>query len=108
MDVAKSPVGEAMVERTEEVLGLLREQSALYTRLESFAARQRSLVRADDTAPLLMLLADRQRLSAELTRLATRLAPVRRGWTLFRERCSASQRAGADGLISVVSQRLPP
>ena len=106
MDVAKSPVGEAMVERTEEVLGLLREQSALYTRLESFAARQRSLVRADDTAPLLMLLADRQRLSAELTRLATRLAPVRRGWTLFRERCSASQRAEADGLISVVSQRL--
>ena len=87
MNGATALMNEA-VEEPEDILGLLREQSALYARLESFAARQRSLVRADDTAPLLTLLADRQKLSVELTRLATRLAPVRRGW--WSERLPAS------------------
>ncbi len=97
---------ETGVERPEEILGLLREQCSLYGRLESFAATQRSLVRADDTAPLLSLLADRQRLSAELTLLANRLAPIRRSWTALRERFSPSQRTEADNLISEVAQRL--
>lgn len=105
MNVATAIANEA-IEKPEEILGLLREQSALYARLESFAARQRSLVRADDTALLLSLLADRQRLAVELTRLATRLAPVRRGWSAFRERFSSTQRTEADGLISDVTQRL--
>lgn len=99
-------IADGAVETPEEVLGLLREQSALYARLESFAARQRFLVRAEDTSPLLTLLAGRQRLSADLTRLATRLAPVRRSWSAFRERFSSSQRAEADGLISDVTRRL--
>jgi hypothetical protein len=105
MNVATAMMNEP-VEKPEEILGLLREQSALYARLESFAARQRSLVREDDTAPLLSLLADRQRLSVELTRLATRLSPVRQGWSMFRERFSTSQRTEADGLVSDVTQRL--
>jgi len=50
----------------EEVLGLLRQQAALYERLENFAQRQRFLVAEDDPSPLIALLADRQRLSAEL------------------------------------------
>ena len=106
MNVATALMNEVVVEKPEEILGWLREQSALYARLESFAARQRSLVSADDIAPLLSLLADRQRLSVELTRLATRLAPVRRRWSAFRERFSASQRTEADGLKSDVTQRL--
>jgi len=105
MNVATAIANEA-IEEPEEILGLLREQSALYARLESFAARQRSLVREDDTAPLLSLLADRQRLSVELTRLATRLSTVRHDWSTFRERFSASQRTEADGLVSDVTQRL--
>jgi hypothetical protein len=106
MSVAMAMVSEMAGERPEEILGLLREQSVLYGRLESFAARQRSLVRAEETAPLLSLLADRQRLSVELTRLARRLEPVRRGWSAFRERFTAAQREEADGLISEVTRRL--
>ena len=78
----------------------------MYTRLESFAAQQRSLVRTEDTTPLLSLLADRQRLSVELTRLARRLEPVRRRWAAFREGFTASQREEADGLVSDVTRRL--
>lgn len=94
------------MEKPEEILGLLREQSALYARLESFAAWQRSLVCMKDTAPLISLLADRQRLSVDLTHLASRLASVRRSWAAFRERFSTSQRTEADGLIADVAQRL--
>jgi len=105
MNVATVVANEA-VEKPDEILGLLREQSALYARLESFAARQRLLVREEDTAPLLSLLADRQRLSAELTHLATRLSCARRGWATFRERFSTSQRTEADALVSDAAQRL--
>ncbi len=94
------------VESPESILGLLHEQSTLYARLEAFAARQRSLVHMEDTAGLVSLLADRQRLSIELTRLASRLAYVRRCWPAFRERLSDSQRTEADDLIADVAQRL--
>jgi len=93
-------------EKPEEILGLLREQAALHARLESFATRQRSLVRMGDTVPLLSLLANRQRLVVDLTRLATRLASVRRSWPAFRERFSTSQRTEADDQISDVALRL--
>ena len=101
-----TPVADGAIEKPEHILGLLREQSALCARLESFAARQCALVRAEDTAPLLTLLADRQRLSVELTRLAARLAPIRRSWSSLRERFSLSERTDADGLISDVALRL--
>jgi hypothetical protein len=91
---------------TEDVLGLLRRQAALFVRLEQFAARQRGLVRADDAGPLLSVLADRQRLSTELTGIAARLAPVRSAWSRFRESLTDSQRAEADGLVAESSQRL--
>lgn len=91
---------------TQDVLGLLRKQAALFGRLEQFAARQRGLVRADDAEPLLALLADRQRLSAELTGIAARLAPVRSAWQRFRESLTENQRAEADELVAESSQRL--
>jgi len=55
------------------ILALLREEASLYEKLHANAARQRSLVVGDDMGPLLASLADRQRLSVELTRISTRL-----------------------------------
>ncbi len=87
-------------EGADDVLGLLRRQAHLFARLEQFAARQRSLVRADDTGSLLSLLADRQKLSAELARLAGLLAPIRKGWASFREGLGDAQRLEAERLVS--------
>ncbi|MDO8630645.1 MAG: hypothetical protein Q7R41_09125 [Phycisphaerales bacterium] len=96
----------ATAEQPEEVLGLLREQATLFARLETFADRQRHLVTEDDTRPLLALLVDRRNLSTELTRIAGRLAPVRRDWAAFRESLSPPQKTEADGLVEDATQRL--
>ena len=98
-----TPVGDCDPNR---VLNLLREQSALYARLESFAGRQRALITGDDPARLLLLLADRQRLSSELARIATTLGPVRREWSTYRARLTAAQRQEADQLLSDATVRL--
>lgn len=88
------------------VLDLLREQASLYAKLESLAARQRLLVTEEDVGPLLGLLADRQRLSEKLTRLSTRLAPVRREWEACRRCLSPAQRDEADRLLGDAGGRL--
>ncbi len=44
----------------ERLLNLLREQTALYAQLESLAGQQRTLISADDTGPLLSILARRR------------------------------------------------
>jgi hypothetical protein len=84
----------------EKVLGLLREQIALFARLESFAGLQRRLVTGDDAERLLSLLAERQKLSSRLQRIAAILEPVRRDWARYRARLAAPQRAEADKLLA--------
>ena len=90
----------------EEVMELLRDQASLYGRLESCASRQRSLITADDSSLLLSLLAARQKLATELTQISTRLAPVRRDWSSYRERLSSIERAEADRLLAETSECL--
>ena len=80
----------------DEVMEQLREQAALYGRLESIARRQRRLVTDDDPTPLLALLADRQSLAVEMSRAAERFEPMRRDWPCVREGLSSAQRAEAD------------
>ncbi len=94
------------LERPEEILCLLREQASLYSKLDSLSTRQRSLVTGDDVGPLLTLLADRQRLSERLTRIAERLAPVRRDWGTYRDWLTPAQREEADRLLGESGQRL--
>ena len=87
-------------------LTLLRAQATLYARLESLAARQRSLISREDAGPLLALLADRQRLSTELIDVAARLEPVRRDWRAYRQRLDPVQQKEADQLVAEVEDRL--
>ncbi len=97
---------DATLDAPEEVLLLLKEQASLYVKLESLSVRQRLLVTGDDVNPLLTLLADRQRLSERLVRIATRLASVRREWSTYRERLTPPQRAEAERLLSEGGRRL--
>lgn len=90
----------------EGVLALLRDQAALYARLESIVERQRTLVTRDDTTPLLVLLADRQRLSRTLSDVGRQLAPVRHDWAAYRRRLDAAQRQEADRLVEETANRL--
>jgi endonuclease/exonuclease/phosphatase (EEP) superfamily protein YafD len=90
----------------EDVLCLLREQAALYGRLELQAERQHRLVTRDDTETLLALLADRQRISVELQRLAQQFEPVRREWSSVHQSLSRDQRNEADSLLSEIKERL--
>lgn len=89
-----------------DVLALLRDQAALYARLESIAERQRTLVTRDDTTPLLVLLADRQRLSRTLSDVGRQLAPIRGEWSTYREQLDAAQQQEADRLVEEIADRL--
>jgi hypothetical protein len=91
---------ETKVESTSRVLEMLREQAALYGRLEDHARRQRLLVTGADATPLLGLLADRQRLSAELAELGAALTPVRVDWEMYRGALSEPERDEADQLVA--------
>lgn len=88
------------LEGPAEVLGMLRKQASLYTRLEDYARKQRHLVAGEDAAPLLAVLAERQRLSSELAELGSSLAPVRGRWEKFRGELSAADRGEADRLVA--------
>ncbi len=94
------------VDNPQEVLALLREETALYGKLETCASRQRSLVTRDDLSGLIALLADRQAVAAELTRIGRRLAPIKRNWRDYRERFTACERTEADRLVADITEYL--
>jgi hypothetical protein len=96
----------AAVESPEDVLTLLRRQASLYAGLESLATRQRSLVTEDEVSPLLGLLGERQKLSQELSVIATSLAPSRKEWAVYRRRFTPSQRTEAERLLQDINGRL--
>jgi len=98
--------GSFSLDGPEEILCLLREQASLYSKLDSLSMRQRSLVTGDDVGSLLRLLADRQRLSERLTRIAERLAPARQNWAAYRDWLAPAEREEADRLLGESGQRL--
>ncbi len=89
-----------------EIVGLLSRQLSLYDQLTSLAVKQRKLVAAEDTRPLMKVLAQRQRLTIELDALNARMAPLRDSWPTVREELDAQDRTMADDLISKVNSRL--
>ena len=90
----------------EVILGLLRRQVPLLAKLESYASKQRTLITGNDAGNLLSLLADRQKIAAELADIHTQLEPIRAQWTQERERLDASQQDEADRLVADIQQRL--
>lgn len=102
--------GSGVIDRSaydpDDVLALLREASSLYAELNSCAERQRSLIVGEDMGPLLVLLAERQKLSAKLIQISNDLTPIRRDWENCRKTFSASALREADHLVSAITQNL--
>lgn len=96
------PATHAEGQEVADVVPLLRVQASLFSRLEGFARRQRTLVSHEDSRPLLALLAERQKLSLELARVSERLRPVRENWDCFRETLTESQREEAGELLKEI------
>ncbi|MBN1510841.1 MAG: flagellar export chaperone FlgN [Phycisphaerae bacterium] len=88
------------------VMALLRRQVDLYRRLEGLAGRQRNLIAEADPQPLLQLLADRQKLTDELSVNSGVLEPYRANWSDVRARFSDEQRQSADALLTEAGERL--
>lgn len=88
------------------VLDLLRKQVRLYEALQSLASKQRDLVTHEDTAPLLALLAARQRLAGKLKELGDQMAPIRLQWSIVSENMNDGDRAEADRLLGEVRAHL--
>jgi len=82
------------------LLGLLRRQAALHAQLEALGRTQQALVAAEDTQPLLKVLAQRQRLTGELQTVAAGLAPLRRDWTRLLEALPETERREARELVN--------
>lgn len=88
------------------MLELLREQVALFTKLEALATRQQGLVIGQAIEPLLSVLADRQRVSTRLAEIAGLLKPARRSWRELREQLDAGECAEADRLVASTEELL--
>ena len=85
---------------------MLREQASIYAKLELLSTKQHALVSEDESAALLALLADRQRLTAALGRVASQLASARRDWAATRSAMSLAEQAEADGLLTAARERM--
>jgi predicted nuclease with TOPRIM domain len=96
----------ACAEPSEEILDLLQRQAALYRELQTLAERQRDVIGGADTRPLLRLLADRQKLTDELTEVSGRIAPYRARWNELRDALTTQQREAADRLLREAAERL--
>ncbi len=102
----ESPPTPAAQDASVDVLALLKEQAALFAKLESVAAKQRGLITAGASAPLLALLAERQKLTLELTTLAGHLRPVRAAWDSYRAALNPDQQQEAADLWKEAERRL--
>jgi len=90
----------------DEVVDWLRAQRSLYAKLESMASGQRDLITGDQPTMLLGLLADRQRITNDLTDLAQRLEPVWRDWKRQRLRLSDIQRREAELILEDIRTKM--
>lgn len=75
-----------------DLIALLEQQRDIYRRLDELSQSQSELVASGEAEPLLDVLAQRQSLIDELTRVNGRLDPYKQQWpTLFNQLDDASQ-----------------
>ncbi|MCH7814220.1 MAG: flagellar export chaperone FlgN [Planctomycetes bacterium] len=104
--MTRRPDLDADADQAAEVMSLLRRQCALYRALKHLARRQRALITQEDSAPLLEVLGQRQKLTHDLVELNRQLAPYRDAWALARESLAPGDRGEADRIVSEVSDLL--
>ncbi|MCK4660292.1 MAG: hypothetical protein KAV82_12285 [Phycisphaerae bacterium] len=89
-----------------KAMELLGRQLNLYQRIEQLAEAQRRLIEGDDSRPLLRLLSERQKLTAELTRLNHELAPYRQRWEALKVAMLPSERRAMEEMVKKAAARL--
>lgn len=85
---------------------LLARQLDLYRRLERLSGAQRQSIETEDPRPLLILLSERQRLTAALSELNPELAAFRLRWASVKPALPAGQRNEIDAMLAEVAERL--
>lgn len=85
---------------------LLAQQRDVYQRLRELAMSQSKAIEDDQPESLLRILADRQRLINELTRVNELLEPFRSRWDQLREALEPTQRLEVSELVDQVQQLL--
>lgn len=88
--------------RGDAIVSLIEQQASLYRRLKRLASRQHDLVRSEDPSRLLSLLAERRRLTDELTESAGHMAHVRGKWDELGAELSQSQRDRTERLLTEI------
>lgn len=88
------------------LVDLLKQQNELYRRLRVLADRQKTLVTEDEVQPLLVLLAERQRLVDGLVELNRQLAPYRADWTARYGRLDPATRKQVAALLEEANAAL--
>ena len=90
----------------DKVIETLQRHLSIHKQLRELSRQQRDLITADDPQPLLMLLADRQQLVDELTKLNRVLLPLQPRWREYRAQLSASVGERIDALLRETTETL--
>jgi hypothetical protein len=90
----------------KRAVALLQQQCLLYQQLRDLSARQGQHIKEGQTEPLLTVLAQRQRVLAELTAIADEMAPYRAHWPQVRAALSADQQQQVNAMVQEVEQQL--
>ena len=84
------------------LIGLLEQQRGIYIQLHELCSLQSQHVANGDPEPLLALLAKRQRLIDELTRLNACVAPYKKDWTTLWAQLGGHDQSAIQSLIDQV------
>lgn len=90
----------------DKVIETLQQHLSIHKQLLELSRQQRDLITADDPQPLLALLADRQLLVDELTKLNRVLVPLQSRWREYREQLSAGVGERIDTLLRETTETL--
>lgn len=90
----------------DKVIETLQQHLSIHKQLLELSRQQRDLITADDPQPLLALLADRQLLVDELTKLNRVLVPLQSRWREYREQLSAGVGERIDALLRETTETL--
>jgi len=88
------------------LIDLLTQQQSLYEKLTILSEQQRSMVETGDAENLLGVLAARQKVIDQLTKLNQAITPYRENWASVQQQLSADQRSKVQVLVAEVEKML--
>jgi len=87
---------------TERLVGLLRQEKALYARFLELSGQQLAVIEGGDVTELLSLLGRKQELLGQIDRVERELSPAKQQWGQQRESLAPDEREVVEALIEEV------